>query len=51
MRKNWMFGFMRFMGMYGVPRLLNGDWAQAIWLLWFVWFLYFIPTQGGSSKE
>jgi hypothetical protein len=46
MRKEWPLGFLGFLSLIGVPKLMNGgDWLDGLWLLWVIWFVYFIPVK------
>jgi len=51
MQKYWMLGFFGFIGLKGIPGIINGDWLQATWLVWFVWFVYFIPNSEISLRD
>lgn len=48
-KRRWYFGFLGFLGLWGIPEVLTQDWFGSMWLLWFLWFLYFIPEKQMKS--
>lgn len=37
----WYLGFFALFAFNAVPGLVQGEWAQGVWLVWLVWLIFF----------